>query len=116
MRLVLREKQSTEEGIQSTGDYAAISSDVFTRNTGAMMDETSLEDAGSAKKHPHIAMMEECGCACNSCMSGEHHEEDEESEEELTQRVLAGLYDDPEAIYIVIGEEELNERKKRKVE
>jgi hypothetical protein len=109
MKLVLREKGCTEEG---AGEPEKALGDNFGYPvTQPRTMEANLQDAGSAKKGPHIAMLDECGCGCDSCMGGEHHEEDEE--EELTQRVIAGLYDDPEAIYIVIGEEELNEEKKK---
>ena len=111
MKLVLREKQPKKEEIQSS-EYGPHVGDAggSSYHTARVMDEIGLEDAGSAKSHPHIAMIEECGCGCDSCMGGEHHEEDEE---ELEQNIIAGLYNDPEAVYIVIGEEDLNEAKKK---
>jgi hypothetical protein len=112
MKLVLREKGCTEEG---AGEPEKALGDNFGYPvTQPRTMEANLQDAGSAKKGPHIAMLDECGCGCDSCMGGEHHEEDEvDDSEELTQRVIAGLYDDPEAIYIVIGEEDLTEEKKK---
>jgi hypothetical protein len=115
MKLVLREKYKTDEELQSapTGPKVGDAGGSSYQSPSFRM-EANLQDAGSAKKGPHIAMLDECGCGCDSCMGGEHHEEDEvDDNEELTQRVIAGLYDDPEAIYIVIGEEDLTEEKKK---
>ena len=72
-----------------------------------------LEDENS------LESVNECGCACHICSAGDHHPEEEyEEPETLEQDILAGLYSDPEAIFIVIEQEELEENvldeKKRK--
>lgn len=74
---------------------------------------TGLEDENS------LESVNECGCACHICSAGDHHPEEEyEEPETLGQDILAGLYSDPEAIFIVIEQEELEEsvldEKKRK--
>lgn len=110
MKLVLREKDVCEgagEPEKALGDNFG-----YPVTQPRTMEETSLEDAGSAKRRPHIAMIGECGCGCDECGGGEHHPE--EDEEELTQDILAGIYHDPEVIYVLIGEENLSEGKKKK--
>jgi hypothetical protein len=73
-----------------------------------------LEDEGN------LEVVNECGCACPICSADKHHPEDEyEEPETLEQDILAGLYSDPEAIFIVIEQEEieqniLDEKKRKK--
>ena len=107
MKLVLREKGCSEgagEPEKAVGDNFGYPV------TQARTMESNLEDAGSAKRNPHIAMLDECDCGCDTCMGGDHHED----EEDITQDIITGLYDDPEAIYVIIGEEDLTEGKKKK--
>lgn len=112
MKLRLKVK---EEGIQSTGDIypGGISgAGVYSAGFGRPMEETSLEDAGRSKKLPHIAMLDECGCGCDECGVGSHHEMPYEYEidgEDYPQFVVEpdmvrGLYDEPGMMYLTIGE------------
>lgn len=119
MKLVLKVK---EEGIQSApggpkvGDAGGSSF-----HTARVMDEIGLEDAGRGTSN-NPAMMAECGCGCDECSIGSHHDEPIEYSidgEEFPQFVVEpdmvrGLYDEPEMMYIVIDEEMLGEGKKKK--
>jgi hypothetical protein len=62
MKLVLREKQVTDEG---AGEPEKVLDNFgYPVTQPRTMEETSLEDAGSAKRGPHIAMIENCDCPC----------------------------------------------------
>lgn len=121
MKLVLKIK---EEGIQSApggpkvGDAGGSS---YQSPSFRMMDEIGLEDAGRGTG-PNMATVAECGCGCEECSVGSHHEEPIEfsiDSEEFPQFVVEpdmvrGLYDEPEMMYITIDEDALQEGKKKK--
>ena len=122
MKLVLKVK---EEGIQSAPDGPKVGdaggSSYFTAGFGRPMEETSLEDAGRGTG-PNMAIVAECGCGCDECVVGAHHEEPIEFNidgEDFPQFVIEpdavrGLYDEPQMMYIIIDEEMLGEGKKKK--
>jgi hypothetical protein len=97
MRLVIREKAELPVGAGSAEQGFPGSS--LVSPSFRQMDDEALN---------------ECNCPCRICAKGDHHEEDYEEPEELDPEVLAGLYNNPEAIYIVIEQEELSETKKKK--
>jgi hypothetical protein len=76
------------------------------------MEEENLQDLGVNRKIKNLAMLQECGCGCDECMIGAHHEEPYEYEiedEEYPQFVIEpdmvrGLHDDPSMLYIKINE------------
>ena len=103
MRLVIRET----ERMNAPGSSNPISgAGVFTRNGGAF----GMEDEGLEEES-----LTECGCSCPICSKNQHHPEEEYEEPEgLEPEILAGLYHDPEIIYVVIDEDNLSEAKKKK--
>lgn len=110
MRLVIKDK-ATRADVQSVGypPQATISGPIsgagyYTRNTAGLEDEATSEE-----------ILNECGCQCPSCANNKHHEQNFYIEPEpLEPEMLSGLYNDPEMLYIVIDEETLTEKKKKK--
>jgi hypothetical protein len=96
MRLVIKERgvQSPENAPKAQQGFPGVS---YVSPSFNMMDQEES--------------ISECGCPCQSCLNNQHHSEDAE---EITQDVLAGLYEDPEVLYIMIGEDNLSEAKKKK--
>jgi hypothetical protein len=106
MRLVIKPKKDNPE-IQYVGTPpqsaigGAISGAGYrTRNTAGLEDESSTE------------AINECGCPCAACSAGEHPDYPEEITN-IPQDMLAGLFGDPEVIYVLVGEEALFEGKKK---
>lgn len=103
MRLVIRER------VQNNIGYNIQTGFMNQRGAGAvfgMEDEFQTEEALSEAG---------CGCSCPICAKSQHHPEEEyEEPEELEPEVLAGLYHDPEVIYVIIDEDNLSEAKKKK--
>ncbi len=100
MRLVIKEKSELPVGAPTVGQHAP---SIFTRN-GAGLEDGRTEET-----------LKECGCSCPMCSKGDHNFHDEyEEPEALEPEILAGLYHDPEIIYVIIDEDSLSEGKKKK--
>ena len=96
-------------------------------NTGAGPENKMVRDGdgrvGTNYVRGGVAGMEEealqeCGCPCQKCSTGDHdfHSEYEEPEEitNISPEVIAGLLQNPERIFIIVDEEQLDEAKKKK--
>lgn len=115
MRLVIKERSDVYGSIYGspgTPDRAGHPS---------RMEERNLQDAPLHRPIKHTAMLDECGCGCDECGVGAHHEtpfEFEIENEEYPEMVIhpdmiRGLYDQPEMIYITIDEAKQKKKKKK---
>jgi hypothetical protein len=100
MRLVIRET----ERMNADGSFSHNTGQNISPSFNQMQDEDYEEES-----------LKECGCSCPMCSKGDHNFHDEyEEPEALEPEVLAGLYHDPEIIYVIIDEDSLSEGKKKK--
>jgi hypothetical protein len=106
MRLVIKEKpKDFQEDIQSTISGPISGAGYKTRNTAGLEDEYKNEEES----------LTECGCSCPMCSGGSHHPYSEyEEPEALDPEMLAGLYSQPDILYIIVDEDSLDEAKKKK--
>jgi len=101
MRLVIRER------VQNNIGYNVQTGFMNQRGAGGVF---GMEDEGLEEES-----LTECGCSCPICAKNQHHPDEEYEEPEgLEPEVLAGLYHDPEVIYVIIDEDNLSEAKKKK--
>ena len=100
MRLVIRET----ERMNAPGSFTSNTGQNISPSFSMMQDEDYKEES-----------LTECGCSCPICSKNQHHPEEEYEEPEgLEPEVLAGLYHNPEIIYVIIDEDNLSEAKKKK--